>query len=215
MMRMPANQQHLVDAIRDTTFVFPVSLRIDTVSPPAGRTSGMQTLTLTGSFSGQFTVMIGGVSATVTSSSSSQLTVTTPAHAPGAVQIDLVPTSGSTYTKPNAFAYLPTMFTDDTLIAGVTTVKAQHITELRQAVDALRAVAGLQPAPWTDPVLMPFASAIKAMHIAELRTYLEDAASRLGYAPGAAYTDPMLSPGTPIKRVHIEELRQRVRSIAG
>ena len=210
------NRQHMVNAIRDTTFVFPVSLRIDSVAPRAGRASGGQTLTLTGSFTGLSSVMIGGTTATVTSSSATQITVTTPQHGVGAVNIDLVPTSGDMYTKPNAFAYLPTMFTDNTLVMGGTTVKALHVTELRQAVDALRAVAGLQPASWTDLVLMPFATSIKAAHITELRARLEEAATSptFGFAL-MTYTEPSLSAGSIIKRIHIEELRQRIRTIAG
>ncbi|NOT59851.1 MAG: hypothetical protein HOP19_06450 [Acidobacteria bacterium] len=126
----------------------------------------------------------------------------------------LTPTSGSPYTKTNAFAYLPTIFTDDTLVAGVTTAKAQHIIELRQAVDALRVVAGLSAAVWTDATLSPASTIIKAVHITELRTNLENAAALLGYAAGS-YTDPGLGGGFVIKRVHIEELRQRIRAIAG
>src|SRR5258707_5306042 len=98
---------------------------------------------------------MGGFSApwsfTNGSADTSSITVTTPAHAVGAVQIDLTPTSGSPYSKANAFAYLPTVFTDDSIVIGATMVKAQHILELRQAVDAMRAVAGLGGAPWTDP----------------------------------------------------------------
>jgi hypothetical protein len=130
------------------------------------------------------------------------------------VDINLVPTSGSAYTKSNAFAYLPTIFTDDTLVPGVTTAKAQHIIELRQAIDAMRAVAGLQPAPWTDATLLPTTTVIKAVYIQELRTYLDDAMTRLGYTT-QPYTDPSLTMSYVIKRVHIEELRQRIRAIAG
>ena len=191
------------------------TIRIDSVSPPAGRTSGGQLILLTGAFSGLSSVSVGGVSAGFSfTSGTSQITVTTPAHSPGAVNFDLAPSTGGAYSKNNAFAYLPTTFSDDTLVIGVTTARTQHIIELRQAVDALRAVAGLAPAPWTDPGLSPFSSSIKAIHITELRQYLEDAAGRLGYPPGS-YTDPGLGSGFVIKRVHIEELRQRVRAIAG
>jgi hypothetical protein len=171
-----------------------------------------------GAFVNLSTVMLGGASAswvyTNGGADTSAITVTTPAHATGAVQIDLTPVSGSAYSKPNAFAYLPTVFTDDTLVVGVTTAKAQHIIELRQAVDAMRAVAGLGPAPWTDATLTPFSFVIKAIHILELRSYLDDAAGRLGY-PTTPYTDPSLSAGFTAKRIHIEELRQRIRNIAG
>jgi hypothetical protein len=191
------------------------TLRIDNVLPPAGRTTGGQQVKLVGEFAGLSTVTIGGVSASWSyTNGTSEITVTTPAHAVGAVDINLVPTSGSAYTKSNAFAYLPTIFTDDTLVPGVTTAKAQHIIELRQAIDAMRAVAGLQPASWTDATLVPTTTVIKAVYIQELRTYLDDAATRLGYTT-QPYTDPSLTMSYVIKRVHIEELRQRIRAIAG
>ena len=129
------------------------------------------------------------------------------------MQIDLTPASGPVFSKANAFAYLPTAFTDDTLVVGSTIAKAQHIIELRQAVDAMRAVAGLGGAPWNDLALPP-GNTIRAVHILDLRTFLDDAATRLGYST-SAYTDPGLAPGFVIKRIHIEELRQRIRNIAG
>src|SRR3989441_12026349 len=137
----------------------------------------------------------------------------TPAHAVGAVDIVLTPTSASPLTKTNAFAYLPTVFTDDTIMVGVTTARAQHILELRQAVDAMRAVAGLGGAPWNDPALAP-GDPIRAVHITDLRTFLDDAASRLGFST-SPYTDPGLTTGFVIMRIHIEELRQHIRTIAG
>jgi Subtilase family/IPT/TIG domain len=190
------------------------SLRIDTVSPPARRTSGGQQLTLIGAFTGLASAKLGGVAASIVSSSATQLVLTTPAHAVGAVNVDLIPTSGGAYTKTNAFAYLPTVFTDDTLVVGVTKAKAQHIIELRQAVDALRVVAGLQAAQWTDATLMPNSTKIKAAHITELRARLEEAAVALGFTQ-MNYTDPNLGVGSVIKRIHIEELRQRIRNIVG
>ena len=204
--------------ISDTNFTITqtaATLSITSVIPPAGRASGGQQIRLTGSFNNLSTVTMGGNSATwFFSNGTSEITVTTPAHAVGAVSIDLTPTSGSPYSKTNAFAYLPTIFTDDTLVVGVTTAKAQHIIELRQAVDALRAVAGLSAAAWTDPTLSPASAIIKAVHITELRTNLEQAAMLLGYAAGS-YTDPGLGGGFVIKRLHIEELRQRIRTLAG
>ncbi len=191
------------------------TLNITAVIPPAGRTSGGQSVKLTGSFTNLSTVTMGGNSATwFYSNGTSEITVTTPAHAVGAVSIGLTPTSGSPYTKTNAFAYLPTVFTDDALVVGMTTAKAQHVLELRNAIDSLRLVAGLGLAPWTDPTLSPSNTIIKAVHITELRTYLENVAALLGYGAGS-YTDAALSGGFVIKRVHIEELRQRIRVLAG
>lgn len=192
-----------------------VPLRIDDATPKAGRATGGQPVTLTGAFAGLSTVTIGGVAVTWSyTSGTSAIAFNTPAHAVGAVDIVLTPASGSALTKTNAFAYLPITFTDNTLTVGVTTVKAQHILELRQAVDALRAVAGLGGAPWADATVSPFITSIRAVHITELRFYLEDAAQRLGYTT-ITYTDPGLSSAFQIKRLHIEELRQRLRTLAG
>ncbi|HVG29517.1 MAG TPA: pre-peptidase C-terminal domain-containing protein [Pyrinomonadaceae bacterium] len=192
------------------------ALRIDAVAPPAGRASGGQQVKLTGAFAGASSVTVGGVAASFTfTNGTSEITLTTPPHAAGAVTITVSTSTGETVSKTNAFAYLPTVFTDDTLVAGVTTAKAQHILELRAAVDALRLVAGLSPAPWTDATLTPGATVIKAVHVLELRTYLDDAAQRLGYPAGPAYSNPSLGAGSVIRRLDIEELRQRVRAIAG
>jgi uncharacterized protein YkwD len=192
------------------------ALALNSLTPLAGPTSGGKQIKLAGSFANLSSVTLGGSAASWSySNGTSEITVTIPAHAVGAVDIVLTPTSGNAITKSNAFAYLPTSFTDNILIAGSTTAKAQHITELRQAVDAMRAAAGLSGAPWTDPTPQPMSTVIKAVHITELRAFLEDAAGRLGYSPAATYSDPKLSSGYVIKRVHIEELRQRIRNIAG
>jgi hypothetical protein len=188
---------------------------INSVAPSAGRTSGGQQIKLFGSFANVSDVMVGGISASWSyTNGTSEITVITPPHVVGAVAIDIVPTSGSTTARSNAFAYLPTVFTDDTLVLGVTTAKAQHIIELRQAVDALRAVAGFGPAPWTDTSLVQGSTSIKAVHIQELRTHLNSVATVLGYVT-QPYTDPALTSGYLIKKVHVEELRQRIRTIAG
>lgn len=97
-------------------------------------------------------------------------------------------------------------FTDDPLSVGLI-VKAQHVTELRQAVDAVRACANLSAATWTDTSLPGVT--IKAVHIQELRTNLDQALTALGL-PVNSYTDPSLS-GVVIKKVHLDEIRQRVK----
>ena len=192
----------------------PSTLTIDTVAPAAGRTAGGQQIVLTGAFANLSSVLVGGVAASWSyTMGTSEITATTPAHVVAPVSIDLTPTSGTGFSKTNAFAYLPTTFTDNTLVAGATTAKAQHIYELRQAVDAMRAVAGLGLAPWTDATLSPTSTVIKAAHITELRNYLENVADLLGYDAGS-YTDPGLGSGLVIKRVHIEDLRERIRTIA-
>src|SRR5205085_5657184 len=93
------------------------ALAINGVHPPVGRTTGGQLIKLTGSFTNLSTVTIGGPSAVwIYSNGTSEITVTTLPHAVGAVDIILTSTSGKTYTKSKAFAYLPTTFTDNILV---------------------------------------------------------------------------------------------------
>lgn len=100
------------------------------------------------------------------------------------------------------------IFTDSSLVAGATVVKAQHITELRQAVNAVLAAAVLSPASWTDSSLVGVT--IKVIHISELRSNLDQALSLLGI-PTIPHTDPSLTPTvTVVKAVHVQELRNRV-----
>jgi hypothetical protein len=97
-------------------------------------------------------------------------------------------------------------FTDDTLTAGTTTIKYQHLTELRQAVNAVRATAGLSAAGWAESISSGVT--IKASHITELRTALDAARSALGLS-ACSYTNA--SVGAQIQKNHIDELRQCVR----
>jgi hypothetical protein len=116
--------------------------------------------------------------------------------------------SGNRSNSSNNDMVTTILFTDNPLIAGVTTIKAVHLTELRQAVDAVRVLSGLTAATWTDP--SPAGVPIKAIHIQELRTKLDEALSLLS-RPMAPYTDPNLTTAIQVLKVHIEELRQRVK----
>ncbi len=99
-------------------------------------------------------------------------------------------------------------FTDNPLTVGTTPVKAVHMTELRQAVNAVRAAANLSAATWTDPTLSTSVT-IKAVHVTEMRSNLDAALTALGITT-SAYTDPSLT-GIAIKKVHVDEVRQRVK----
>jgi hypothetical protein len=99
-------------------------------------------------------------------------------------------------------------FTDDPIVAGSTPVRAEHVTELRTAVNAVRAAKGLAPGSFTNPVV-PGAT-IKALDVTELRSNLDTALTALGLRP-PAYTDPALAPGDLIKAAHLQELRRGVK----
>ena len=98
------------------------------------------------------------------------------------------------------------LFDNDPLMPG-TIVRAVHLAQLRTAVNAVRALAGLNAAGFSDAAVPGLA--IKATHITELRTSVDAARSALGLAT-SAYTDPLVA-GAAIKAVHFQELRERVR----
>lgn len=113
----------------------------------------------------------------------------------------------SPFSAPDAATTI--LFTDDPLSAGSTTIKAVHINELRQAVNAMRAAAGLTAASFTDSSLTGVL--VKAVHVQELRDALDPARSSLGLA-ALLYTDPTLAAGsTLVKAAHVQELRGGVK----
>ncbi|HKH48543.1 MAG TPA: M12 family metallo-peptidase [Thermoanaerobaculia bacterium] len=87
--------------------VFPLPA-ITTLSPNNGTTAGGTLVTINGAnFRSGATVSFGGTSVAVTFNSSTQLTVTTPAHATGAVGVVVTNPDTASATKPNAFFYAP------------------------------------------------------------------------------------------------------------
>jgi hypothetical protein len=100
-------------------------------------------------------------------------------------------------------------FTDDTLTAGVSTIRAVHITELRTRIDALRMRFGLSGANWTETPIGTVTT-VQAIHVAELRTALEEAYAAAKQTP-PVFADPTLVPGgTTISALHLQQLRNAV-----
>jgi hypothetical protein len=113
----------------------------------------------------------------------------------------------SPFSAPDAATTV--VFTDDPLVAATTKVKAVHFTQLRSAVNAMRAAAGLSAASFTDPVLSSSVK-VKAVHVQELRNALAPARATLGL-PALSFTDPALSSAVKVKAVHVTELRNGVK----
>lgn len=128
------------------------------------------------------------------------------------LRMPLKPEATATTKASMAPQSAPPVFTDDPLTAGVT-IKAVHVTELRNAVNQARSLAGLGAASWAESVTSGVT--IKAAHIVELRTRLGEARAALGLS-AANYTDPNLTAGITVKAAHLQELRDRVReALAG
>ncbi len=103
-------------------------------------------------------------------------------------------------------------FEDDTLVSNTTLVKASHVSQLRQAVDAVRAVtANLGPANWGGGITQ-YVTEIQAVHIQNLRTNLNEARSALGLSP-CSYTDNSVEElrASYLKKEHMEQLRNCVK----
>lgn len=92
----------------------------------------------------------------------------------------------------------------------LTLVKAQHVLQLRQAVNAVRhTTPTLGDYSWTQASATLAGAPIKAVDVEELRTALDQALSILGL-PVGGYTDSSLT-GLPISKLYITELRARVK----
>ncbi|MFL6245915.1 MAG: Ig-like domain repeat protein [Thermoanaerobaculia bacterium] len=97
------------------------------------------------------------------------------------------------------------MFTDDPLVAG-TYVKKKHFTDLRTAVNVLRAQAGLTPFEYSQPVVTT--ATLHASQIAELRAAVTQARTQLGMTT-PAFTGA--EAGTTILAAHVREIRELIR----
>jgi uncharacterized repeat protein (TIGR01451 family) len=117
---------------------------------------------------------------------------------------------GSGTVGPSSLTDLATtiVLTDDPLLAQATIVKAVHLAELRTAVNAVRAAAGLPAATFSDAAAAGVV--VKAVHVSELRSALDEARTALGL-PSIPYTDAVLPSGATIKAVHLQELRSGVK----
>lgn len=117
---------------------------------------------------------------------------------------------GSFRLIPGFWAPLTVAFTDEPLTAGVTPIRALHLSELRQRVDAQRARFGLPAGSWATATISPGVTLITAQHVIELRAALVETYQAAGL-PSPAFTDAVLTTGSLVKALHISELRAAIR----
>lgn len=102
------------------------------------------------------------------------------------------------------------VYTDPVIASGSIAAKVIHVSEVRAAIDGLRALAGLAPATYSRTVTA--GSAILATDFLEMRDRLDAARSSIpGLAAAPAYFEPALTAGTTIiDRRHLLDLRERM-----
>jgi hypothetical protein len=136
-------------------------------------------------------------------------TATTPSYVDNAVSSGVsylysvrAVNAGGTSSLSAADVATTILFTDDALAPG-TRIKAAHLAELRSAVNAVRALAGLSSVSFDDSVM------VSAAHVTELRNALDAALAALQRGTGG-YTGAVAA-GVPIRAVHLQEIRDRVK----
>ncbi len=97
-----------------------------------------------------------------------------------------------------------TIFAEDPLQSQVTIIKAVHVTQLRQAVDAVRVTANIGPAIWTNPL-----DQVKAVHFSELRAKLNEALVPLNLSEMPI--DPAIAPTNTVFAAHLQAVREKVK----
>jgi hypothetical protein len=118
-------------------------------------------------------------------------------------RVRAVPSAGSPSANSAIDLATTVIFTDDPLVATTTRIKAVHLTEIRTAVNAVRALASLGAASFTDP--SPAGFTIKSVHVTELRTALDLARSNLTL-PALSYANSAAA-GTRVRAADFTELR--------
>lgn len=120
-------------------------------------------------------------------------------------RVQAVFTSGITSDYSNADIATTIAFEDDPIKPGETIIRAQHINQLRYAVNDAYVMAGLNSITWSVPAPTS-GSEIKAEHVQDLWSYLRSARSALGL-PLLSSMKTMPIKGDMVRATHINEVR--------
>jgi hypothetical protein len=117
---------------------------------------------------------------------------------------------GGTRSDPSNADLATTLVFSGTLTSGTSILSAVHVTQLRTAVNAVRALwsSGLAPAVFSDPSLQNVVA--KAVHLTELRAVLNEARQGLALPP-VVYSTTGPAAGQVIAAADINDLRGGVR----
>ncbi len=99
------------------------------------------------------------------------------------------------------------IYSDDRLVEFTTVIKVAHLTQLRTAINAVRALANQGPGTFTDAAVPGLK--VKAAHILELRTQFDSAMGVLFGVNSSWATTPVV--GGKITFVEFQQLRDRLK----
>jgi hypothetical protein len=112
----------------------------------------------------------------------------------------------------SATAKLILEFAEPIIMSRFTVVRAAHITELRNRINALRLAYGLGTFNFVDPALSAGITTVRAIHVSELRTALLHAyAAAKVTAP--TFTNPPPTPSAGVGAQEIRELRNAIQAL--
>jgi hypothetical protein len=117
--------------------------------------------------------------------------------------------SNATASSDSSTALITVAFTDTPLVAGTTVIKAVHISELRNRINAVRVALALPPVTW--PTLTPGVTPIRASDVLQMRQAVLDAYSISPRVPPVFTTTP--APGSTVVVADIAELRTAVMTL--
>ena len=97
------------------------------------------------------------------------------------------------------------------ITAGVSTVMAVDATQLRTAIDKVRALGNIGPASYAaDPTITAGVTTIMAAHVTDMRTFLNAGRTSVGM-PTISFTNTLTPGSTPISAIDFNELRAGVQ----
>jgi hypothetical protein len=197
-------------------FTYAIPPTLSSITPATGTTAGGTKVKLTGTnFVTGAGVRFGGTAATnVVVQSATTLTATSPARAAGSVTVSIVNPDTQIGSLANAFTYqvlAGSAFTDPTLSAGSTVIKAAHFNELRERINEQLVRFGQPIHQFTNSIAI--GSVVQATDLLELYTAANKA---LQAASRPTITVPNIATGvSAIQGSHINALRAVVVMLEG
>lgn len=201
------------------TFLAPPA--ITAVSPNMGSTAGNQQVTISGTnLANPTSVTFGGTAATVTNSTATSITISTPPHAAGAVNV-VVTTNGGTVTANNAYTYATSLATPIAFTATATSstqaslswnavAGATFYEVIRGPLNGPFSVFSTSATTYTDSTLS--ANSAYLYRVRAIGNGLQSSYTAHDPVSTVIFTDAVLT-GVAAKRLHITELRTAVNAL--